>query len=261
MKKSTPGPSTPKTSPSVDLFSAAPIDPMSKVKKKAKTAERERISFGSDLDKLAAIKTLAEALEGLGDQLEGELKVRARGVYAEDATTSKSHPSSFIAEGEVSSASVEMRKKASNQPLGEQILPVLEGFKIPFEKKVKVEARYTFDDQLLSNPEVRKAVSEALSSHPVLKTIAPNLVKFQPEQFTYVVTDNTLEMAAKNLTKEQYMEIISEISTLALGKWHLNGANIKSEKTVTNAAKSLAIGMLQEMGVLPASETPKKKKA
>jgi len=241
---------------SANLFSGAGKAPDIFKVKKSNKKEREEIDFGDELDELAAIEVLIDSLEGIGKQLKAEMGELAYEAYADRAFEHKKHPSSFVALGEVATASVEMRRRGANMPIVDpEVLKDLNKLKIPLQKNVKIPERYVLNQELIQKEEIRNAISEALSSHPKLKNIVGDLIQLQGEEYTYCTNETTLEIAAQKLTKEQYVQYIPFLSTLAIGKFHLNGEAItegkKEDKVVTNEAKSLAIKMLQERGILP----------
>jgi len=242
-----------------DLFGSAPTAQPVFPTKKSGSSEREVVALGANLDQLAAVKVLISALEGVGGQLEGEMKERAYGIYAQKAISSKKHPSSFVGAGDIATASVEMRRRGSNMPINDtDVINSLKELGVPLTKHVKIPERFTFNNEMLQQEAIRKAISEAFMSHPVLKGIAPQLIVKQEEEFSWTTTDSTLQMAAEKLDIQSYQQFVPYLSTLAIGKFQLNGEAITAgekgeEKQVTQTAKATAIGMLQDMGVLPPS--------
>jgi hypothetical protein len=218
---------------------------------------KDTIEFGESLDRLAAITVMQEALKDLGNQLDREIKDRAMSVFANKALETKSHTSSLAGQGNQTSASIEMRKRASNQPIPGNVLEQLRTHGIPFEKKVTVSERFVFNSDLLANEDIRRAISEAFVAHPTLKPLADSLIKKQPEEYHWSTSADSLQKAAENLSREDYLSLVPSISSLAVCKILLDGEETKEgkgdDRTVTPKAKAIAISMLQEMGVFPAA--------
>lgn len=255
----------PPEGPTIDIFASAKSTPQVNTAKSGKGKDRFTIEFGTDLDRLAAIEVLIDSLEGLGGQLKSSLRERAYDEFTEQNTKAKKHNSSFVATGEHAQASVEVRRRGSNMPISDKaVLEQLQAAGVPLEKKIKVPERFVFNNAHLQNQDIRDALQEALLSHPKLKAIAGSLVERQEEEFTWSPSEEALQVAAASLDADVYRNLVPFMTTLAIGKWHLDGEATnegKGEaKTITPGAKSAAIGMLQEMGVLPPA-TQKKKKA
>jgi len=241
-----------------DLFGvAAKAAPVSKPKGSGGGSGRDEISFGADLDRLAAFKVLIDALEGPAKQLQEQLRLKGYEVYADRAHAAGSHPSSFLATGDVATASVEMRRRGSNMPINDlEVKEELAKLGIPLQENVKVPERFVFNAELLQDEKIRNAISQAFGSHPALAPIADQLIQKQDKEFNWVTTEMTLEVAAQKLTEDDYARLVPYLSTLAIGKFHLNGAAIASkvkgeDSVITPEAKAIAIDMLQKMGVLP----------
>lgn len=255
----------PPEGPTIDIFASAKSTPQVNNAKSGKGKDRFTIEFGTDLDRLAAIEVLIDSLEGLGKQLKSSLRERAYDEFTEQNTKAKKHNSSFVATGEHAQASVEVRIRGANLPVTDaDVLEQLRAAEIPLEKKIKVPERFVFNNAHLQNQDIRDALQEALTSHPKLKAIAGSLIERQEEEFTWSLCKEALQVAAAGLDADKYRNLVPFMTTLAIGKWHLDGEATDqgkgAAKTITPGAKSAAIGMLQEMGVLPPA-TQKKKKA
>lgn len=239
-----------------DIFAAAStIDPFP-IKKSSKNKERDTVSYGNDLDLLAAIEIMIKSLKGVSDQMKEEVRERSFDEFVARGKETKAHPANFIAAGEVSEASIEMRRRGSNIPLSEEIKEELVRLKLPVQENVKIEDRYVFNSELLANPEIRQAVSEAFSSHPALKNIAGNLIQKQVGVSTCSVSEETLQMAAAKLSAADYRRLLPEMTTLAVGKFTMEGESVESggrgeNKAVTPKAKLKALEILQKNGLLP----------
>lgn len=258
IKKPTEAPKAPK----IDIFASAKSTPQVSDVKSSKGKDRFTINFGAELDQLAAIEVLIDSLEGLGGQLKSALRERAYDEFTEQNTKAKKHSSSFVATGEHAQASVEVRRRGSNMPINDDVvLGQLQAAGVPLEKKIKVPERFVFNHAHLQNQDIRDALQEALMSHPKLKAIAGSLIERQEEEFTWSPSQETLQVAAATMNPDTYRNLVPFLTTLAIGKWHLDGEATKQgtgeEKSITPGAKSAAIGMLQEMGVLPIPEKQK----
>jgi hypothetical protein len=249
-------PTPPATPPVPDLFAGAKAADSTMFKVKSKK-ERDEVPFGDDLDRLGAVEVLIDALSGLGEQLKGQLKERAMETYADRAMATKSHPSSFLATGKHATASVEMRRRASNHGIDPTVVDVLVQSDVSIAKNIRVPERWVFNHGLLQQAEIRQAISEAFSTHPKLSAIAGTLIEHQAEEYQWSTTEMTLQDAAAKLSKDAYTQLVPFLSSVAIGKWHLDGEQTKVKSEVTPGAKAKAIELLQEMGVLPA--TGKKK--
>ena len=242
---------------SPDLFGTAPSAAPTTKTGGGGGGGRDQIAFGADLDRLAAFKVLIDALEGPAKQLQEQLRIKSYELYATRAKGYGKHPSSFLATGKKSTASVEMRRRGSNMPINDpEVKNELTKFGIPLQENVKVLERFVFNAEFLQDEKIRNAISAAFSSHPTLAPIASQIIQKQEKEFNWVTTEMTLEVAAQKLTEDDYARLVPYLSTLAIGKFHINGAPIVSkikgeESVVTPEAKAIAIEMLQEMGVLP----------
>lgn len=237
----------------VDVF--AEVDVLDKVNKtsKSKAKDRDEISIGADLDRLAAFEVLMDSIAGCAKQLKEELVSRGYKIYADRAHDTKEHPESFVGTGEVSAASFEMRR--AGWKLAEEVVKMCREHNLSVIEEVIVPERYVFNSELLADPDIRKAVGEAISSHPKLKD--QKLIQKQAQEVVYKTSKEILEQAAAKLSVEEYMTVVPKITSFAVGKFKLGGQAVTvgrgDEAQVTPDAKAMAVEMLQDMGVLPES--------
>lgn len=247
-----------------NLFETATAAPeIFKVKKKSKK-ERPVKEYDDRLDQLAAIVVLIKSLAGIGKQLGGELDAYGFGLLADEACKTKQHPVNFLAQSELVTADVQMRRNSSKSPVDDALVEELKEKGIPLGTDIKVPARFILDATLLQDPTIQTALSEAIMGHPRLKGIASLLIKKQEEESCKVVIDSTLPACAEKLSKEDYIRIVPMLSCMSIGKFQIDGAPVEEgsgeEKMVSEHAKAASIGILQHMGVLPPTINLKKKK-
>jgi hypothetical protein len=240
--QSAPAPSNP--------FATAPEAPkLSKPKGKGK--ERTSIDLGADLDKLAAFKVLEKLLEGEGKMIQAQVRDQVISLFAEQAKESGKKPESFVGTGERSIASCELRRRGSNMPLTPEVAEELKQLDIPVEKSVKVPERFIISPDL--DQATLEHLAKVVASDPKLK--GKTVVMRQAEEYTYVVSEATIDGLATKASVETCKLLLEKVATFAIGKFQFDGVGIEgADKQVTPEAKAIALSLLQDMGVLPAAE-------
>ena len=230
-------------------------------KSKSKAKQRDTVDLGDKLDRLAAFKVIEKLLEGEAKLLQADVKDTVVGIFAEQAHETGKKPESFVGMGERAAASCELRRRGSNMPLTPEVAAELDALKIPYDKAVRVPERFVI------NPAIDQAtlmhLASIVKSDPLLKD--KNVVMKQAEESSSVVSDATIDALCKSTSVETCKMLLEKVATFAIGKFQFDGAAIEADKTVTESAKAIAIGLLQQMGVLPTPEVievaAKKRKA
>ena len=145
-----------------DMFAAAEKVAPTPVKKAGKK-DKETIVLGSDLDNLSAATAVIKSLEGVSAIYEAKVKANMLKLFANMGKEANKRPANFEGTGAVSSASCELKKRASTSILTAEEAEMLteKGIKLD-EKEVRPEA-YLFNQAILLDPVLRKKVSDALS--------------------------------------------------------------------------------------------------
>lgn len=248
------------SSPKLNPFEDAPVIAKTNSPSKKKGKERPCVELGDKLDKLAAFKVLEKLLENEAAILNAEVREEVIGKFASDAHEIGRKPDSFVGVGSRSRASCEIRKRGSNMPLSPEVVEQLEQLGIPYSKQVKVEERFVL------NPALDQAtlgyLAEVIKKDPKLK--GKQIIMKQNEEYINTVSDDTIDQMAKKVSVDTMRVLLEKVATFAIGKYSFDGNNIEDgDKQVTTEAKSIALSILQEMGVLPAPApaVDKKKKA
>lgn len=143
-------------------------------------------------------------------------------------------------------------------PLDEETALALQQRGISIEKKVKVPARFIINPEVPQDVLVRLA--ELVKTDPVLS--GQTVVMKQPEEYSYVVGETTIDALAKTGDAEFILDMIEKCATFAVGKFKLDGMDIEAtvrngeekQKSVTPGAKAAALKILRSIGVFPTEE-------
>lgn len=216
--------------------------------KKSSSKNRDEVEIDG-LDKLAAFKVLEKVLESEASLVEAAVRSEVVEKYIEGMMESGRKPDSFLGTGDTSSASCEIRRRGSNMPLDDDTVKSLTAKGIPVDKKVKVPQRYVLNPEASQDALVKLAA--LVKKDPELS----NIIKIQPEEYSFVTNEATIEMLAKSQDRQLISDMVERVATFAVGKFKIDGAEIEQKsdgaKSVTPAAKAQAIAILQKMGVLP----------
>ena len=218
--------------------------------KKTKSGRSEIDLVG--LDKVAAMNILVNALE---EEAKGELeriKEEITAIFVKQAMASGKRPDSFVGRGKVSSASCELRKKASTSPLSDEMVKILQsnGLEACIDKKVKSSQMYVINQDLPQ--EVLERLAEVVTRDPDLKN--HKIVLNRPEEYSYIVSDSALDLLAKHNDESFAFEVINKISTISCGKFKISGDD-EGSKSITPYAKQKSLEILIESGVILAPES------
>jgi hypothetical protein len=163
------------------------------------------------LKQLAELKTVIDALEGLRETVDQDVKARAFDMFCEKANGRK--PENFKATDGYATGSIMLRKRTTRSALTDSELIVLRGFGLePAEQVVKNEM-YGINPVYAEDHKLLEMVSKAL------QTIVPaDFFVKQSKQSTYVVDDN---MVTKAFELGASKDVIQMLTTMAIN------ANIK----------------------------------
>lgn len=234
-------------------FANAPkLAPTAPPKKSGKVRSEVPIS---NMDKLSAFETLAEVLENEAGMVRAGVKDEVIEEYVDQMIDLGKKPDSFVGVGSISSASCEIRKRGSNMPISPETAQALSDRGIPIDKKVKVPARLVLNPEMSQENLMRLA--ELVAKDSVLSK--EQVVFEQPEEFSFVTSDSTIDMIAKSGDREFIRGFVEQIAVFAIGKFKLGGQDItqtiknddgSKTKSVTPEAKRIAVDLLKKMGVL-----------
>lgn len=179
----------------VNLFAAAkpsgPLVPEKAIKKNKK----HTVVFGTELDQIASIDAMKDALDAKRAILEQAVKAKIRSTFIGLALEQKGQPDNFVGESSIATASCELRKRSTKSPLTAPEVEVLTGLGVPIGKNVELDIpeRFYFNEEILALGEtVLQKISVALSTIPELKGL--EIIKRQDAQHkkTDVTTDETI---------------------------------------------------------------------
>lgn len=137
-------------------------------------------------------------------------KKHVKKQFAKDAFELKKKPEAFIGIGDISQVHCEIRRKGSNIPLSDKITEWLDSKGIPYDKHVKIPARWVINEEAESTLEI---VAKILASHPNKKVRA--LIKRQPKETIHAVSDATIDVMAQKCTQSEIDEFLEELAFYA----------------------------------------------
>lgn len=196
----------------MDMFATAPT---TKTEKKTTKKAKPELALGRNLDVLAAAdavaKTMKGVLEAYGTMVKSEMTRR----FAQDGSAAGRRPENMKGLGESSlvSASLELRKRDSRRTLTEEEATALETAGVKIEEVETQPERFYFNEALITNPEYRAKISQALSlidfggESPILR---------QEKVTSKIVTDESVEQAFAGKTAEEAEQLTQIVGTLAV---------------------------------------------
>lgn len=190
-----------------NLFANAKV--ATKPVKTAKAKDKREVQI-EGLANLAAVDALIKTLSAVKETLEAEVKAQAIEDFKEQVATYNKYEN-FRGVDDGASASCELRKRSTASALNEADIDLLNKFKVPFGKDIKVEScyrinpRYTGDSKLLEN--ISKAISK-------VKDVPEDFIELQEGVEKNVVTEDTVNVACKN--PAAFNALIGVIGTLAI---------------------------------------------
>lgn len=191
-----------------NLFASAVANPDQKpaAPKKSKDVI---VHFGRELDELAEMKAVIEALESKFKTGLEELKARAAEHFVKEGAMLGRRPANFKASGERSIASVQLKTKGAASKINEEEAKILEEAGIPYSTTVDPGVFY-FNPELNSQPEKLEKISKALSKIPELAEM--DIIKFRSETVVRAVDDASMEalFEARNPVKiDKFLHMVS----------------------------------------------------
>lgn len=223
---------------------AAPVNPfldapkvatVTSIDAKKKGKRRDEVEI-EGLKKVAALKMVADSIKNEADLRAEQVKAQVVEHYVDLMVESGRKPDSFVGVEDNASASCEIRKRGSNLSISEETAQKLVAVGVSVEKKVKVEQRLVLNPNL-GNDELVK-IKKVLDSNAETKNM--QIVMVQPEEFTYVTTDTTLDELAALRKRELIAELVEAVATFAVGKYKIDSADPKAD----------ALAILKQLGVL-----------
>lgn len=202
-------------------FGAVTVIPAAKVKGKKKT-ERDEHQLGEDLDFLAALSIVADALTSQAELIKEDLKKRGAALMAEAMLATKKKPEAFIGTGPRSTSYVGYRRKGSNQALDSDLVTLFEEKGISFDKNEKVPARLILNPDVLANPEQFAAIVEAITTHPKLQGVP--VVQQQAAEFIYTTAETTMDdIARAGFPADELKTLLPRVGGVTVGKYQVDG--------------------------------------
>ncbi len=216
----------------VDIFSAAEKVAPTPEKKAKKT--KEQIVLGSDLDNFSAAVAVTKTLEGVAATYEARIKANMLKLFASMGSEANKRPANFEGVGATSSASCELKKRASSSVLTEEEASMLTEKGIKLDEKVIREEAYLFNQAILADPVLRKKVSDALSKID-FGGISPIL--HQEREVKKVIHEESLDqLFMLSESEDEAAALIPTVGTLSIKP--------KFEGTLSDA-----VSMLEAAGV------------
>lgn len=194
----------------LDVFAAAPTV---KAKKEPKKGPEE-ILIGKDLEIFAAASAVMASLKSVATIYESRVKDAMAGLFAHMGTEKNGRPDNFRGTSDNASASCELRKRDSRRELSKEEAEYLQSKGVSVEEKVIDEERFFFNEEIMTDPVLRKKVADALAKidfggkAPILR---------QEPKSIQVVSDSSVDEAFKMAgSEEEAKKMIAVIGTLAI---------------------------------------------
>lgn len=138
-------------------------------------------------------------------------KKHVKKEFAKEAFTLKKKPEGFISIGEISQVHCEIRRKGSNIPLSDKITEWLDSKDIPYDRHVKIPARWVINEE--AEESTLEIVAKLLANHPNKKV--RELIKRQPKETINAVSDSTIDVMAQKCTQIEIDEFLEELAFYA----------------------------------------------
>lgn len=215
-----------------DLFAAAKtVETETPTPAKGKGKARLEVDMGRKLTRFAAATSLMKSLETWCEGMKAEIKEEASGLFIKLGTDLGVRPENFRSidrndEGEIiAQASTEFRKRSTRSVLKDDECEFLAENNIPFDEVVDKEIPEVFflNQEILDDPTMRDAVSNALSQLPELKGLKEGIIQRQaPVKKTHrEVTDESVntffaKLKAGEIEETAVDQIFDTISVIGL---------------------------------------------
>lgn len=231
-RKTTATQSAPAANPFLDAPKVATVH---SIDSKKKGKQRDEVEI-EGLKKVAALKLVADQIKNEADMRAEEVKAKAIEHYVDLMVETGRKPESFVGVEDNASASCEIRKRGSNLSISEETAQKLVASGVSVEKKIKVEQRLVINPNL-GNDELVK-IKKVLDSNAETKNM--QIVMVQPEEFTYVTTENTIDELASTRQRELIAELVEAVASFAVGKYKIDSADPKAD----------ALAIIKQLGFL-----------
>ncbi len=181
-----------------DIFGAAPVANTAEVEaaKAEDVGDKLQITFGTELETLAAISTLQKALTVAYKAVEETVKGRVADEFASTGFATKRKPENFIAVSGPAHSGCELRRRASNRPLTTDEASYLENNGLELQTVVTgTPEQYFFNPKAIADRATREKVSAALAG--ITFSDGPLIMKQEAvETTTKIVKEDVLATAA-----------------------------------------------------------------
>lgn len=197
-----------KAAPAVDFFATAkPVPPKAALPKAGKT----RIEI-EGLDEYAALDVVEKTVKALKEGAREALQQQSNAVFLDYAERAKKRPDSFRGFDKNAEASVELRRKAVNQPLSDEAVAILT------EENLPVEEIADKDETFIVNPDRLAWLTENASKvSAALAKIGAPIDLFQKQEATVkrVVSEATLDELFKR-DRETMEKVLPLVTNFAI---------------------------------------------
>lgn len=153
----------------LNVFDKAPI---SELPTEDKVVSKRKEIWVDGLDEYAAISVLIDSLNSISTMYGNQIKTQALEEFSKEMMEIKKRPDNFKGVGQVSEASIEMRRRSSNSYLKHDEIDLFTKYGIPMEEEIikeDLEERYFFNPDILSSQEIAQKISDKLLEIPELK--------------------------------------------------------------------------------------------
>jgi hypothetical protein len=222
-----------------DLFAAAPVVKAPPTPKAKRGEKKKTIDLGENLNVLAALDQVAEAVAGARVVYEGMIKDQVTDIFVEEGMELGKRPENMLGKACFSTASLELRKRSSASALNTDDQALLAKYNVPMGEKVIKDAvpeRFFFNPEILENPKLRAKVSAALGGvdfggiapllqQPAEPAITAKVASDESIQAVFTAADNAKDVA----------QLMKLVTTLAL-KVKMNTGDIKIALEVLEGA-------------------------
>lgn len=156
-----------------------------------KGSKARQVEIGN-LKNLATLVAIKKSVESMIEAFEEDVKSQAVVEFVKTGAAAKARPDNFEGIDGSATASVQLKKKASNIALSAEEVDLLARFKIPTEKRTDVHGTYVFDPEALKDEAKMEAIAKLLedAGHD-------DVIRYQEERSKTVVAEKALDEVFK----------------------------------------------------------------
>lgn len=156
-----------------------------------KGSKARQVEIGN-LKNLATLVAIKKSVESMIEAFEEDVKSQAVVEFVKTGSAAKARPANFEGIDGSATASVQLKKKASNIALSAEEIDLLARFKISTEKRTDVHGTYVFDPEALKDEAKMEAIAKLLedAGHD-------DVIRYQEERSKTVVADAALDEVFK----------------------------------------------------------------